>query len=829
MHSWEPSNLQALEQSCRSLWVDLKTHSFNPDASGEVFSVDTPPPYVSAAHLHVGHAMSYSQAEFIVRYMRMRGRNVFYPMGFDDNGLPTERYVEQKYKLDKHSMSRTEFRKLCLKETADGAKTYEELWRALGLSVDWEKRYSTIDDNCRRMSQLSFVDLFRKGYIYRANQPVLWDVVLETSISQSDLESIERDSMLNDIAFRSETTSDEYIISTSRPELLSSCVALYANAGDERYRDIIGKKVIVPLFDYAVPILADPDVDPAFGTGLMMVCTFGDMEDVKRWKRDGLPLRMSISGKGRMLPIAGKYAGATANEARKRIIEDLREAGLLKKQTPIKQRVSIAERSGAPVEFQIAPQWFIRIMDLREKLKARSNELRWFPPEMKILLDQWIDGLKFDWNISRQRYYGVPIPVWFTPEGEVILPEESELPVDPADKMPPSIAARHGSEKFTADIDVFDTWMTSSITPQINARWLSPGHNFERAGVYPMSIRVQAFEIIRTWLFYTVVKSELHHDQLPWRDVMISGWGLNEQGKKISKRDLEKYNDAAGGYNRYEPKRVIERYGADALRWWAASSQLGSDLRFSETEVQIGRRVCTKLWNASRLVRKYTHDRRHPLEPIDASKCRPIDLWILRELDATIASATESFDIYNYGNAKLTIDRYFWSKLCDNYFEMIKMDLSAGSDADETKANRRAVLSHVFYQTVKMYAPFVPYITEAIYQDMFAETPDKTSIHTQTWPTTGDRPEYDREVIDATLDIITKIRALRTARKIPFARAVTDLVIVKNAAPEAYAKAATTCDMEIRSATNAAAIRVSETQPEPDYEQPSEGVWLKLA
>jgi valyl-tRNA synthetase len=422
---------EQVEEACRALWDETGIYRYDPDAPGAIFSVDTPPPYVSAAHLHVGHAMSYAQAEFVIRYHRMNGRKVFYPMGFDDNGLPTERYVEKTYNINKRKTTRAEFRALCLEETAKGGAHYAELWKALGLSVDWRTKYSTIDDHCRATSQKSFLDLYRKGRIYRSDEPVLWDTHFETALAQADLDTIERKGKLHDVAFKS-LQGDDLVISTTRPELIPACVALYCNPHDERYTHLVGSKAVVPLFGHEVPILTDPDVKLDFGTGLMMVCTFGDGEDVKKWKRDGLDLRLVITQDGKMNALAGPFEGLELHVARKRIIEALGESGQDLGFKMVDQVVSVSDRSQVPVEFHMTPQWFIKVLDAKDRWLARSAEINWHPAWMKTRLDHWVDGLKYDWNISRQRFYGVPFPLWFCDGcGHVILAEESQLPVDP--------------------------------------------------------------------------------------------------------------------------------------------------------------------------------------------------------------------------------------------------------------------------------------------------------------------------------------------------------------------------------------------------------------
>ncbi|MCA1707099.1 MAG: valine--tRNA ligase, partial [Actinobacteria bacterium] len=579
----------AVEANVRLLWKARDVYRYDSDLTGPVFSIDTPPPYVSASHLHVGHAMSYSQADFVVRYHRMRGERVFYPMGFDDNGLPTERFVEQKYGIRAADTPRSEFIKLCMEETKSTAARYEDLWRQLGLSVDWSQTYSTIDPRCQATAQTSFVKLREAGYIRRSRDPILWCIECRTALAQADIEDLERKGRIHRIALSAVETGEPLIIATTRPELLPACVAMYFHPGDERYAQLEGTRARVPLFGQEVPIKTDESVDPEFGTGLMMVCTFGDVEDVTKWRRDSLDLRLVLGPDGRFDESTGPLAGRNIDDARHVTLDLLKSSGELLDSTSMRQVVGVHERCYTPVEFQIRPQWFVRIMEHRDRFRARATELEWAPESMKRRLDDWIDGLKWDWNITRQRHYGVPFPVWYPLdhngeliEGEVLLPKLSTLPVDPGTDVPPGYTEDQRGKPggFSEDPDVMDTWMTSSLTPQINDGWAVSGTGSDPA-LAPMSLRVQAFEIIRTWLFYTLVQSEFHFGRVPWNTVMISGWGLNEQGKKISKRDLEKSTNE-DGFNRYVPDQVIARYGADALRTWATSARLGNDLRYNE-------------------------------------------------------------------------------------------------------------------------------------------------------------------------------------------------------------------------------------------------------
>ena len=780
-----PSDFDAasIEERCRALWEETGIYHYDPDAPGELYSVDTPPPYVSAAHLHVGHAMSYTQAEIIIRYHRMNGRNVYYPMGFDDNGLPTERFVENKYKINKSKTTRADFRALCLDETADGAKIYEELWRALGLSVDWNQRYSTIDDHCRRTAQKSFLDLWSKGRIYRSDEPVLWDTHFETALAQADLETLERTGRMHDIAFKA-ADGAELVISTTRPELIPACVGLYCHPEDERYTHLVGTTAHVPLTERPIPILTDPEVKLDFGTGLMMVCTFGDGEDVKKWKRDGLELRLIMDARGVMNELAGAYEGKNVDQARKAIVKDLQEAGVYQGAVNVKQAVSVAERSQQPVEFNMAPQWFIRVLDMKDELLARSAQLNWHPDWMKVRLDHWIEGLKYDWNISRQRFYGVPFPLWFCDGcSGVVLADEAQLPVDPLEDSPPVAAcATCGGTSFTGEPDVMDTWMTSSLTPLINANWAeSPGRD-GTMDLHPMGVRVQAFEIIRTWLFYSVVKSHLHLDTVPWTDVMISGWGLNEQGKKVSKRDLEKHTDKEG-YNRYEPYAVIKKFGADALRYWAAGSHLGQDTRYNERDVRAGRKLVVKLWNATRFGLLQLEGFDPAAERPAASERTAEDRWVLSELHSILPTVKAGFESYDYAVAREAIDRFFWQVFTDNYVEMIKDRFwNPEQHPEAARDSARSTLWEVLRTLLGLYAPFLPFVTEELYQRIYRPYEDAVSLHVTSWPAQDEALVVEVPEMAVVFGVLKAVRALRTEARLSQTKRIGAVIIDASAA-----------------------------------------------
>ena len=767
---------RAVEAAARELWESHDIYAYDSGGQGPVFSVDTPPPYVSAAHLHVGHAMSYSQPDFIVRYRRMRGERVFYPIGFDDNGLPTERYVEQAYGVRAADMPRAEFVALCLAETRRTAERYEDLWRRLGLSLDWALRYSTIDARCQRTAQTSFVKLHQAGYLRRAQDPILWCPEDRTSLAQADVEDLERTSRLHTIRF-----SDELLIATTRPELLPACVALYHHPADARYSGV--ERAIVPLFGYEVPVLTDESVDPEYGTGLMMVCTFGDSEDVLKWRRDGLALRLVVEPDGRLGPLAGEFAGLPLTQARSAIVKALAEAGLLADSVPVRQVVGVHERCQTPVEFQIRPQWFIAVREHADRFRARAAELEWIPSFMRRRLEDWIDGLKWDWNITRQRRYGVPFPVWFcTACAAPVLARLEDLPVDPLADKPPVAACPSCGSALEPDPDVMDTWMTSSLTPQINDGWAVGGTD---PALAPMSMRVQAFEIIRTWLFYSVVQSELHFGRVPWRTALISGWGLSEQGKKLSKRDLDK-STGADGYNRYVPDDVMAKYGADALRLWATKGRIGTDLRYNEKDIRTGRKFAVKLWNVGRFLSLNLGDLSGPA-PAPAER-GIVDRWLLSHLADAVTEATAAFEAHDYMQAHQAASQMFWSIYCDRYLEMIKDRLAAsdGLGAGQDGDSARWTLRESFRVLLGLFAPFAPFVTEHMYQQFYRAHEDEVSLHLTRWPAADERWRGDRaavEAVDRLAVILDATRVLRSGQRLGNSARLRQLILQGHDAP----------------------------------------------
>ena len=725
------------EPALQEGWLAEGIYHFQAEAPGPIYAIDTPPPTVSGK-LHLGHVYSYSHADFMARFFRMRGYNVYYPMGFDDNGLPTERLVEKTFKIRAAQVGRQAFIEKCLEHSEEAEKEYRALWQRLGLSVDWRYTYRTIGEAARRASQYSFIELYRKGLVYRSQAPAIWCPECRTGIAQADLNDLERSSEFVTLLFRgsepggSETGGEggrSVPIATTRPELLAACVAVFVHPQDARYQELIGQQVSVPLYGQRVPVLADPAADPAKGTGAVMCCTFGDQTDVAWQQAHRLPLIEAIDSAGKMLPVSGELAGLGIMEARQRIKEMLAERGLILARQPTRQSVRVHERCDTPVEYLQTPQWFIRILDHKEKFLELGRQARWHPEHMQARYQAWVENLNWDWCISRRRFFGVPFPVWYCREcGATLLADESQLPVDPLVDTPLGACAC-GSRDFEADTDVLDTWATSSVSPMIAAGWLEKPERFER--LFPMTMRPQAHEIIRTWAFYTIVKSYYHFGRLPWTDVFISGWGIAAEGMgKISK---------SRGGGPLPPLEMIERYSADAVRYWAASTSPGKDAVISEDKIQMGAKLANKLWNVARFARPFMGT---PLPDPARAVFTPADRWILARCRSLVADVTAHFEGYDYASAKNAIESFFWHDLADNYLEMAKQRLYDGQHPAHDGA--RLALRQALKVLLKLLAPLLPYVTDAIYrEENFQAEENAQSIHATRWPRVGERNSED--------------------------------------------------------------------------------------
>ena len=728
----ERYNHSEAEKKWRDFWEKEEVYKFDKNSDKVIYSIDTPPPTVSGK-MHIGHAFSYSQQDFVARFHRMRGENVFYPFGTDDNGLPTERLVEKLKGVKGSRMPRHEFVKLCYETLKEVLPNFVQDWKNLGISCDWNIYYSTINEHCQRISQRSFIQLYKQGREYQKQAPTIWCPECQTAISQVEMKDKELSSTFNDIIFK--VDGKDVIIATTRPELLASCNAVFAHPTDERYKSLFGKKAKVPLFNHEVPIMPDERADPAKGTGIVMCCTFGDQTDMEWYKAYNLSLRISITKDGRMTEITGKYQGMKIHEARKAIIEDLKANNLLINQKPITHVVQVHERCSVELEILETKQWFVKYLDLKKKLLSQGKKLNWYPDHMKHRYNNWVNGLQWDWCISRQRFFGIPFPVWYCKKcSEVKFAEEDELPVDPLNSSPKT-PCKCGSNDFEPEKDVLDTWATSSLTPQLAIELIKESTLAKK--LFPMSLRPQAHDIITFWLFNTVVKSMLHENNIPWKDVMISGF-VTMEGEKMSK--------SKG--NVIEPQVVLQKYSADALRYWAAGSRLGEDLDYMEKDLVTGEKTITKLWNACRFTFMHLND----FDNKTPERFEAYDLAILSKFNKIINACTETFDNYEYSKTRQEVDNFFWHDLCDNYLEIVKDRLyNYEKRGVESRKSAQYTLYYLMINTVKMFAPIMPYITEELYQTYFKKYENEKSIHITSWPV------YDKSKVSKKNDSIAEM------------------------------------------------------------------------
>ncbi len=757
--------LEGLEAKWGAVWEDQGTYRFDREgaARGDVYSVDTPPPTASGS-LHVGHVFSYTHTDTVARYQRMRGKRVFYPMGWDDNGLPTERRVQNYYGVrcdpslpyvegfvppheggdgksvkaaDQQPISRRNFIELCERLTVEDEKQFEDLWRTLGLSVDWTQTYRTIGEESLRASQLAFIRNVQRGEAYQAQAPTLWDVTFRTAVAQAELEDREQPGAYHTLSFHKSDGSGDILIDTTRPELLAACVALVAHPDDERYQPLFGTTVRTPLFDVEVPILAHHLAQQDKGTGIAMICTFGDVTDVVWWRELQLPSRSIIGFDGRIVSEApeaitgeagkaafAELAGKTVFSAKQAVVELLRASGELTGEIrKITHPVKFFEKGDRPLEIVSTRQWYIANSahdeGLRERLLAHGRELDWHPDFMRVRYENWVEGLSGDWLISRQRFFGVPIPVWYPLDGDgnpvfdqPILPAEAQLPVDPSSDVPAGYAEdqRGAAGGFVGEVDVMDTWATSSLTPQLAGGWERDPELFDL--VYPFDLRPQGQDIIRTWLFSTLLRSELEAGKLPWRHAGISGWILDPDRKKMSK--------SKG--NVVTPAGMLEQHGSDAVRYWAASAKLGTDAAFdpqNPTQIKIGRRLAIKLLNAAKFTLSF-----------DASGAgsvtEALDRSMLANLAAVIDAATRAFENYDHARALELTESFFWT-FCDDYLELVKERAHNGTG--QVQASAVTALRAALSAFVRLLAPFLPYATEEVWSWF-----NEGSVHVAEWP-----------------------------------------------------------------------------------------------
>ncbi len=750
------------EKSAQDLWEQNQIYAFAPQSQKPIFSIDTPPPTISGT-LHIGHIFSYSHTDIIARYKRMRGYNVFYPMGFDDNGLATERFVEKKRCIRGSKMARSEFIKICLEESGEARKQFAHVFKQIGLSVDWSKTYSTIADNVRKISQYSFIDLYQKGLAYRKEEPSLYCTTCQTTVAQAELDSIEVATTFNDLHFTG-PDGQKLTIATTRPELLPACVAVFFHPDDTRYQALAGKQALTPIFNQQVPIIADELVNPEKGSGLVMCCTFGDHTDVSWYKKHQLSSIQAVGRDGKWTSVTGPLAGLNVHEARKKILELLTHDGTLAAQRPIHHHVHTHERCKHEIEYFTLSQWFINILDHKKAFLDRADQITWYPEFMKARYKDWVTNLSWDWGISRQRFFGVPFPVWHCSScKEIMLARPEDLPVDPQEQSyVGKTCTKCGSDKLVADTDVMDTWNTSSITPQINMGW--PDN--QSAVTMPMSMRPQAHDIIRTWAFDTIVKAHYHHQRIPWTNIVISGHVLAGK-EKISKSQ---------GNTAMNLDVLLANHPADAIRFWAASSKLGLDTAFSENQLKIGNKLITKLWNALR----FAQDIAPQYIPQARQEPDLLNAWMLNSLGQTVQHYCQAFDQFDYGKALEVVDDFFWNTFCDNYLELMKDRLFHPDRYSpyEHQVTRHALLEASF-ALLQLYSPFLPYLTESLYQEIFKVHEKSISLHSCLFEPERFAYQYKDHAMhmETILNIINQVRKLKSENHLSLKTELVSLTI----------------------------------------------------
>ena len=781
----QDENVRTIEERWRAFWNEHGTYAYDATRGREeTFVVDTPPPTVSGS-LHIGHCFSYTHTDLMVRYRRMRGDNVFYPMGWDDNGLPTERRVQNVFgvRCDPRlpydpelelewgregaivPISRRNFIEACDLVVTEDEKGFKDVFQRLGLSCDWRETYATIDRRSRYVSQLSFLRLLEKGEAELREAPTMWDVDYQTAVAQAEVEDRVKEGAFYRIRFDVEG-GGAFSIATTRPELIPACIAVTAHPDDDRYRDLMGKTAITPLFRAPVPVMPDPSADPEKGTGILMVCTFGDAADVEWWRHMGVAAREIIGRDGRIKAAPwgrehwqstdpdsarryhDKLGGLSVNQARREIVAMLHEAGAVEGEPEMLRRaVKFYERGERPLEFIVTRQWFINIMDKKQELLEHGRKITWHPDHMRKRYEDWVEGLNQDWCTSRQRYFGVPIPVWYRVRedgavdySDMMVPAREDLPVDPSAECPSGFTEdqRNQPGGFVGDPDVFDTWATSSLSPLIPSGW--PDDMERHDSLYPNDLRPQAHEIIRTWAFYTITRSYLEDRSIPWRHIAISGFVVDPERKKMSK--------SKG--NVVLPTDVLDEFGSDAVRYWAASGRLGVDARFDRNVLREGKRLGVKIQNASRLIKGYNGD--------SGAVTQPLDRAVIGRLRALVEEVTRHWEQWDHAGALAALESWFWSDFCDNYLELSKARAYRGDPS------ALAVLRQALDVLLRLFAPIVPYVTEEVWN---AGRDEPRSVHVAKWPQPSELVEgHDDGSFDAAVLVMTHIRRAKSEAKV---------------------------------------------------------------
>jgi len=781
----EKPALEGLEDALAARWEREGTYRFDRSKTrDQIYSIDTPPPTVSGS-LHIGHVFSFTHTDLIARFQRMRGKEVFYPMGWDDNGLPTERRVQNYFgvrcdptlpydpgftppeKPDKPiSVSRPNFIELCTKLTVEDEKAFEELWRYLGLSVDWSMTYATIGKEAQRVSQVMFLRLLKSQLAYQVEAPTLWDVDFRTAVAQAELEDREQPGAYHKIHFKKADGSGMVAIETTRPELIPACVALVAHPDDERYKPLFNTDVITPLFGARVPVKAHALADPEKGSGIAMICTFGDTTDVTWWRELKLPVRAIVAANGTLGAVTwgergwesvdatraqaayDQLRGLSAKKAQAKIVELLRESGDLQGDPkPITHNVKFYEKGDRPLEIITSRQWFIKTIDYRDAFISRGREISWHPEYMRARYENWVNGLNGDWCISRQRFFGVPFPVWYPVRQDgtadyanAIFADESALPIDPSTDVPGGYTADQRGKPggFMGDPDVMDTWATSSVTPQLVTKWETDQDLHRRT--FPMDLRPQAHDIIRTWLFSSVVRAHFENDGVPWSNAAISGFVVDPDRKKMSK--------SKG--NVVTPMALLKEHGSDGVRYWAARGGPGVDTAFDPGQMKIGRKLAMKVLNVSKFVLQG--------ELHDGAVTEPLDRGMLQNLAAVVDDATAELDDYEYAKALAKIESFFWD-FCDNYVEAAK-SRRYGDFGPEAAASASTAMRLALSVLLRLLAPYLAFVCDEVWS-----WTNQGSIHRAAWPTRAEIVRVSGTDESAQKAVLHVTEALNVIRK----------------------------------------------------------------
>lgn len=709
------------EVEWQTRWQKDNLHKFTGDGTKPRYIIDTPPPYPTGS-IHMGHVLNWAYIDMIARYNRMKGFDVLFPQGWDCHGLPTEVKVEETHGIRKNDVPRDEFRKMCIELTQENIAKMRTQMQSLGFSQDWSREFVTMTPEYKRKTQLSFLKLYDQGLIYRAVHPVNWCPRCETAIAFAEVEYNENQTYLNYLEFPETEGDGNVLIATTRPELLCACVAVVVHPEDERYKHLEGKYVELPLYKRNVKIITDRDVDPEFGTGAVMICTFGDKTDVSWVNRYDLDIIEGIDEQGVMKEVSGKYAGLTIPECKKSIIKDLKSEGYLTKQEKVDQNVGLCWRCKTPIEILVKKQWFVAVKELTGQIREAADDITWMPEHMKTRLLNWTGSMDWDWCISRQRLFATPIPVWYCKNcGKVHLPSPDDLPIDPAVEKPKE-PCECGSNEFIGELDVLDTWMDSSITPLVNAGWPEP--DFKK--FYPADLRPQGHDIIRTWAFYTILRCKALTGEKPFESIVVNGMVFGEDGHKMSK--------SLG--NVIAPEEVVEEYGADALRLWAANSVPGSDVPFAWKDVKHGYKFLRKFWNAFRFINMHIAEFEvKGSEKRIIGNLQPLDKWVLSKLNRLVDDVTIALETYNFAEARNRIQAFVWHDFCDEYIESVKYRLY--TDSNEMALSKEAAqytLKTVIETSLKIMSPLTPHFTDEIYQYLRDESAENVSIHTTSWP-----------------------------------------------------------------------------------------------